>query len=132
MKKSHLALVISAVVFITAIIWLLSIKKPISVSEISQFGVIAVLIGFGIYFGLKRLKSEKRGEPAEDELSKRVLQKASSASFFISIYLWLAVMYVSDKTTMETHTLIGTGILGMAILFFICWIFYKVRGLKDA
>jgi peptidoglycan/LPS O-acetylase OafA/YrhL len=132
MKKYYLALVISALVFITAIIWLLSIKKPISFAEISQFGVISVLIGFGIYVGLTRLKSEKRGEPAEDELSKRVLQKASSASYYISIYMWLAVMYFSDKTKLETHTLIGTGILGMAILLFVCWLFYKVRGLKDA
>jgi ABC-type transport system involved in multi-copper enzyme maturation permease subunit len=132
MKKSYLALVISAVVFITAIIWFLSINKPISVAEISQFGVISVLIGFGIYAGLTRLKSEKRGEPAEDEMSKRVLQKASSSSYYISIYMWLAVGYVSDKTKLETHTLIGAGILGMAILFFICYIFYKVRGLKDA
>lgn len=132
MKKSYLALIISALVFLTTILWLFKTKKPMSVPEITQIGVILVLIGFGVYVGLTRLISEKRGEPVEDELSKRILQKASSTSYYISIYMWLAFMYISDKTKMETHTLIGAGILGMAILFFVCWIVYKVWGMKDA
>lgn len=132
MKKSYLALIISALVFFTTILWLFKTKKTVSVPEITQIGVILVLIGFGVYFGLKRLISEKRGEPVEDELSKRIVQKASSTSYYISIYMWLAFMYISDKTKMETHTLIGAGILGMAILFFVCWVVYKVWGMKDA
>lgn len=132
MKKSYLALIISVLVLLTTILWFLNTKKPMSVPEITQFGVIFVLIGFGVYVGLTRLKSEKRGEPAEDELSKKILQKASSTSYYISIYMWLAFMYICDKTKLETHTLIGAGILGMAILFFACWINYKVRGMKDA
>jgi hypothetical protein len=91
-----------------------------------------ILIGFGAFFGLSRLRSAKRGEPPEDELSKKILQKASSVSYYISIYMWLGFGYLSDKTKIESHTLIGAGILGMAILFFACWIFYKIRGMKDA
>jgi hypothetical protein len=132
MKKSYLALVISAVVLATTIFWIISSKPTLSLAGIAQFSIILVLIGFGIYVGISRLKSEKLGEPAEDEMSRKIMQKASSTSFYISLYVWLGVMYYSDKTKMETHSLIGAGILGMAIAFFICWIFYKIRGMKDA
>jgi len=74
---------------------------------------------------------KKRGEPAEDELSKKILQKASSMSFYISLYIWMGVMYYSDETKLETHSLIGTGILGMAIVFCACWVIFKIRGLRD-
>jgi peptidoglycan/LPS O-acetylase OafA/YrhL len=131
MKKSHLALIVSAMVFLTVIVWLINTQEPLSIPDIVQYGIILVLIGFGVYVGISRLKSEHRGEPPEDELSKRILQKASSTSYYISIYMWLAVMYISDKTKCETHSLIGAGILGMAIVFCICWIIYKIRGTRD-
>jgi peptidoglycan/LPS O-acetylase OafA/YrhL len=132
MKRSYIALIISALVLSTSILLLLNTNKPISVPEITQFGVIVILIGFGVYVGITRLKSERRGEPVEDELSKKILQKASSLSYYVSIYMWLAFMYICDKTELETHTFIGAGILGMAILFFVSWVIYKVRGMKDA
>jgi peptidoglycan/LPS O-acetylase OafA/YrhL len=132
MKKSYLAIIISTLVLAPTIIWLISTKTSLAFPGITQFGIILVLIGFGVFVGLTRLKSDKRGEPAEDELSKKILQKASSVSYYISLYLWLGIMYYSDKTTIETHTLIGAGILGMAVIFFISWLFYKIRGMKDA
>jgi len=132
MKKSWLAILISAMVLVTTILWLMNTKKPLSIPEISQYGVILVLVGLGVYVGISRLKSEKRGEPPEDELSKKILQKASSTAYYISLYMWLALAYMIDTQKLETHTVIGTGILGMAILFAVCWFFYKVRGMKDA
>jgi peptidoglycan/LPS O-acetylase OafA/YrhL len=132
MKKSLIALIISILVLATTILWFLSSKSTVSFRGIAEYGVILVLVAFGFYVCFSRLRSAKRGEPAEDELSKKIMQKASSISYYISLYLWLAVMYYSDKIKMETHTLIGTGILGMAIIFCGCWIFYKIRGMRDA
>jgi hypothetical protein len=132
MKKSYLALIISAIVLATTILWAVSSKTTLGIAGIAQFCIIIVLVGFGVYVGLSRLKSERRGEPAEDEMSKKIMMKTSSTSFYISLYIWLAVMYYSDKTKLETHTLIGVGILGMAIVFLACWIFFKIRGMKDA
>jgi hypothetical protein len=40
-------------------------------------------------------------------------------------------MYISDKTKLEKDTLIGAGILGMAIIFFLSWIGIKLIGLKN-
>jgi hypothetical protein len=131
MKKSYLALIISVLVLATTILWLTNAKTNLSLTEIIQFSIILVLIGFGLYLGLSHLKSEKRGELTEDELSKKIIQKASSNSFYISLYLWLAVMYFSDKTKLEQHTLTGAGILGMAVIFCACFIYYKIWGTKD-
>ena len=32
-----------------------------------------LVVGFAIFLGIRRFKSEKRGEPSEDELSKSIL-----------------------------------------------------------
>jgi hypothetical protein len=131
MKKSFLALIISALVLTTTVIWAVSSKTTLSLAGIVQFGVILVIVGLGVYVALSRLKSTRRGEPAEDEMSKKVMLKTSSTSFYISLYAWLGIGYFSDKTKLETHSLIGAGILGMAVIFCVCWIFFKIRGTKD-
>jgi hypothetical protein len=131
MKKSYLVLIISALVLFTVLLWFLNTKMTPGVPQIIQYGIIVVLVGFGVYVGFSRLKSEKRGEPPEDELSKKILQKASSTAYYISIYLWLAIGYFSDRTKLENHSLVGAGILGMAVIFCVCWIFYKIWGTKN-
>jgi len=59
------------------------------------------------------------------------MKKASSLSYFISLYLWLAIMYFSEKLNYETHTIIGAGILGMALVFAVCWLVFNFRGIRD-
>jgi O-antigen/teichoic acid export membrane protein len=131
MKRSYWALIVAVLVLLTTILWISTTKEPINLLGILQYGIILVLVGFGFYFGISRMKSERRGEPAEDEMSKKIMRKASSYAFFISIYMWLALMYFSDRIKLETHTQIGGGIMGMAVIFLLCWVFIKLRGMKD-
>jgi peptidoglycan/LPS O-acetylase OafA/YrhL len=79
----------------------------------------------------RRIGSEKRGQPAEDEFSKKVMQKAAALSYFVSLYLWLGIMYLADKLKTETDVMFGWGILGMAVIFGASWLFYNFRGIKD-
>ena len=95
-------------------------------------GVVFILVGFAASLGVSRLRSRRRGEPAEDELSKTIMTKASSLAYYVSIYLWLFIMYISDKTTLEAHSLVGTGIAGMAVVFLLCWLGVKLFGMKNA
>jgi positive regulator of sigma E activity len=88
-----------------------------------------MMVGFAVYIGFQRLSSLKKGEPAEDEMSKKVMIRTSSLSYYISIYLWLAVIYFSERLHYETHTIIAGGILGMAITFAICWLYFNFRGI---
>lgn len=88
-------------------------------------------MAFALFIGFKRLSSARRGEPSEDELSKKVMQKTASFSYYISLYLWLIIMYFSEKLDYETHTLIGAGIIGMAITFAVCWLIFNFGGIKN-
>ncbi|MBP1770435.1 MAG: hypothetical protein H6P96_1053 [Candidatus Aminicenantes bacterium] len=55
-----------------------------------------------------------------------------ATAFYISIYLWLFIMYFSGKTTLEAHSLIGAGIAGMAVVFVLCWLGVKLFWMKNA
>jgi hypothetical protein len=131
MRQSYWPLILLGLIPVAAIIEMISSPDSISLKGILQFGILLVVVGFGIFAGFTRMKSAMRGEPAEDELSKKIVLKASSYAFYFSIYLWLAIMYFSDRIKLETHSLIGAGIFGMALLFVVCWLFFKVKGLKD-
>jgi peptidoglycan/LPS O-acetylase OafA/YrhL len=131
MKKAIITFVLAALVVITTVIWILTSRPAISIKEILPLFVLILVVAFAVFVGYKRLKSVRRGEPVEDELSKRIMQKTAAWSFYISLYLWLAVMYFSDKLHLETHTLIGGGILGMAVIFAGCWMVFNFRGMKN-
>lgn len=131
MNRTIVIFVVAAMVLISMILWILNTQFSINTQEILMAAVLLTVVAFAIFVGMARAKSLLRKEPIEDELSRTVLTKASSISYYISIYLWLFIMYISDKTTMETHSLIGAGILGMAILFALSWLGIKMIGLKN-
>jgi peptidoglycan/LPS O-acetylase OafA/YrhL len=130
MKRTVLTFVIAFLVLVSVVLWMTK-SGPLSFPEILQFGIIFILVGFGIFIGTRRLKSNLKGEPAEDELSKKVMQKTAAFSYYISLYTWLIMMYISDKTEYETHTIIGAGILVMAVTFFVCWLVFHFAGIKN-
>jgi len=131
MKKSFLAVIVSVLVIVTTVLWM-SDALSVSVGEYTQFVIIGILVCFGLYVGYRRFTSEKRGQPAEDEFSKKVLQKSAAVSYYISLYLWLVIMYLTDRMKIETDIMFGWGILGMAVIFAGSWIYFNLRGMKDA
>jgi len=130
MKRTILMFIISALVVASLVLWVLKGHVAGNTQEMIMVGTALVIVGFAVYLGLQRLRSHWRHEPAEDELSKRIMLRASSLAYYVSIYLWLFVMYISDKTTLEAHSLIGAGILGMAVVFLLCWLGEKAFGVK--
>ena len=131
MKKSVIIFVIAALVLLATFLWMLSSYGDFKTNDPGSFIVIILLVAFALFIGFKRLSSARRGEPAEDELSKKVMQKTASLSYYISIYMWLIIGYFSEKLDYETHTLIGAGIIGMAITFAVCWLIVNFRGIKN-
>ena len=130
MKKIIPVLVVSVLVLGTTLLWMTNSKFSMPVAEILQFIVIILIVGFAIYIAMNRLRSVRRGEPAEDELSKKILLKASSFSYYASLYLWVAMIFVNDRTKLDTEILLGIGILGMAVIWVAFVIFFKIKGLK--
>lgn len=96
-------------------------------------GIIIALtiLGFAFYTFKKGNKDIKEGYPLHDERSRRVLERATSKAFIVSLYLLLAIGFVSDEIIKFRDVSQATGVAvgGMAILFLIFWIYYNKREL---
>jgi peptidoglycan/LPS O-acetylase OafA/YrhL len=131
MKKAVLMFIVASLVLVTVGLWIFSGSGALKSVDLVSFGVIILVVAFAVFVGFKKLNSARRGEPVEDELSKKVMQKTSSLSYYISLYWWLAIMYFTDKLNYETHTFIAAGILGMAVIFAVCWLVFNFRGVRN-
>ena len=130
MKKVIIGIAITLIIIIGVLVLLTS--ETISNNDLLQSSfVLIIVVGFGILVLVKRFISIRKGEPTDDELSKLILQKSSSLSFYISLYLWVIISYFSGKINIEVDELIGYGIIGMAIIFAGIWSFLKIKGLKN-
>ncbi|NMC37183.1 MAG: hypothetical protein GYA41_02535 [Bacteroidales bacterium] len=131
MKKGIIVLIIAALVLATTGLWLFSSSGDLKPYDFLAFAIILLVVGFAIFVGYKRLSSAKRGEPAEDEMSKKILQRTAAISYYISLYLWVAILFIKDRVSLDTEELIGGGILGMALTYAICWVVLNFRGVKN-
>ncbi len=131
MKKTVIVFILSALLLTTIGFWLFSSGKSAEPFDLLTLGILILVVALAVLVGLRRLNSTRRGEIPEDELSKKVMQKTSSVSFYISLYLWLAIMYFSDKINYETHTIIGGGIICMAVIFVICWLIFNFSVIRN-
>ena len=131
MKTNFLLWIISGLVVSSCLLLIITNPHAIDQYEIVQFGVIATLIAFAVYYGFRRTRSVRRKEPKEDEYSRMVLRKASSISYYISLYIWVFAIYIKDRIQIDTEVLLGSGIIAMAVIFVLFWIIYSVRGVKN-
>lgn len=95
-------------------------------------GLIAVIILiFAVYVYRRGNRDLKKGYPLRDERSNKVLERASSRAFYISLYLLLAVGFLSDSIIkfrdVSQATSISVGL--MAILWAGLWLYYNKKEL---
>ena len=131
MKKALIIFIVAAIVIAASILWFMSFSEKLRLADLVTTAVLILVVGFALFIGVKKMISARRGEPAEDEMSKKVMRKTASYSYYISLYLWLAIMYFSDKMDYETHVFIGSGILGMALVFTVCWLIFNFTGVRN-
>ena len=130
MKKPYYLIFAISAIAVAALFILKS--NGISIGENFTLPIIlSVVVVFAIIVGVRRFKSLKQGEPAEDEYSKKIMQKTAAYSFYVSLYLWLVVSYFSDGSEMDTQQVIGLGVVGMAIVFVVSWVLVKLLGLRN-
>jgi peptidoglycan/LPS O-acetylase OafA/YrhL len=128
-KRTSILMIIIAVFILSLGAWIyFSVNGSFEGTDLLQYVIILVLVAFALLILVRRLRSERRGEPAEDELSKKIMQRTAASSYYISLYWLLVLAYIGEDWQMERGSLVGTGILGMAIIFALCWFFYKIRG----
>ena len=130
MKKVFIGIVLTLIILIG--FWVLISTEIIDKNELLQSSfVLIIIVGFGLFVTFKRFFGIRKGEPTDDELSKLIMQKSASLSFYVSLYLWLIISYFSNRLNLETEQLIGYGIIGMAIIFVSIWSGLKLIGLKN-
>jgi len=95
-------------------------------SVVLVFIAAILLIFFGL-FALRRYRDAAKGMPFEDERSRRVMEKATSKAFYVSLYLLLAIGFLSDDVIKfrDVSQATSAAVGGMAILFFAFWIYYN-------
>jgi len=91
--------------------------------------IAAIILIFAIIVYKRGNKDMKGGFPLKDERSKKVMQKAMSMSFLVSLYLLLAIGFLSEDMLKFRDVSQATGLAvgGMALLFLIFWIYYNRR-----
>jgi len=131
MKKSLIVFIVAGLVLITTGLWFFTSVKEFNTMDLLHFGVITLIVAFAIFVGFKRLSNAKRGEPVEDELSKKIFQKTAAISYYVSLYIWVFLIFLKDRVKFETEELLGTGILAMAVTFGISWLILNFKGIKN-
>ena len=92
--------------------------------------IIAILIlalgGLGIYFlgAWKKKKDIENNIPIDDEMTIKIKVYAGNKSFQLSFYLWILI-FVFHGSFHEAEAMIGTGILGPALIYAACLKYYK-------
>ncbi|HMO32690.1 MAG TPA: hypothetical protein PKE63_02380 [Lacibacter sp.] len=128
MSRVTLVFLVAGLVLATTLLWVFGGGTALMGSELPALAGVIILVAFAVFVGWKRLQAVRRREPQEDELTRAVIRKAAALSYFVSLYGWLVLMYVGDKYKLEPEPLIGSGIIGMGLLFAGSWLFYHFKG----
>ena len=126
-------LVITAVMAVTGI-EIFQVNIPDSsgagTAEIIYVIMLAIMIGLGIILAAGRSKDLKAGLPVEDELSRKNLNRAGSVTFFISLFIWLIILYLEVHEIMITEAkfLFAFGLIASCFVFLFSWTVINFRG----
>lgn len=125
MRKAILIFVLVATVLGGMATWFFLSEGEFYWQEIGMMTGLILVLAFAIILGIRRIRSVRKNQPPEDELSKNVMKRAASTAYYISLYSWLALMMFSDNFDLEVSTLIGIGIMFMAVEFALAWIYFS-------
>ncbi|MFH1641970.1 MAG: DUF2178 domain-containing protein [Nanoarchaeota archaeon] len=125
-------IIISMLVIITGTMFSLGSFKNQNISGGILGIIIAIIIlAYAVFVFRRGNKDLKKGFPLEDERIKRVLEKASSKAFYVSLYLLLAIGFLSDDLIKfrDISEATSTAIGAMAILFAVFWAYYNKKAI---
>ena len=131
MRKAVLTAVLAVLVVGTIALWIINSERSsdtslsLNGSTILMMAVAVVILVYGVLVILKGFRDAKHRLPSRDELSRKILLRGAATSYYVSIYLWLAIMFFEERIEVERSSLIGAGILGMAIIFALSWLYHR-------
>jgi hypothetical protein len=110
--------------------WLFKTTKTLDTETYFILGLVLLILAISLYFKITSYNSEKAGLTGEDELSIRVKEKSTSKSFYWSIYMWVFVLIFVEMES-RNKIIIGLGIIGMGLIFFLNWFYHSKVGVYD-
>ena len=131
MRKAVLTAVLAVLVVGTIALWIINSERSsdtslsLNGSTILMMSVAMVILVYGVLVILKGFRDARNKLPSRDELSRKILLRGAATSYYVSIYLWLAIMFFEERIEVERSSLIGVGILGMAIIFALSWLYHR-------
>lgn len=124
MKKVIIMILVAILVLVGMVVFLLD-SKDLDYKDYLMIGIQVVVVGFGIILIVRRMRDVRNKVPAEDEMSRDVKRRGASTSYYVSLYMWLAIMIFEERFELERSSLIGGGILGMALIYALSWIYHN-------
>ena len=94
-------------------------------------GIIILFFILGITFAYGRIKRKQKGFPEDDELSRMVTLKSAAVSYYLSLAIWLILIYIQSKINIDTKWILASGIMGMSIVFILTWTVINVKGIGN-
>jgi uncharacterized membrane protein len=133
-KKRVLLIGVGALLFVSTLVLfaMTSIKIGNVIIGAGSIIIAVVVAIFAAFIITRKYDSVKKGFPLEDERTKNIMQLAGYRAFLVSIYWLLALSWLSDDwiTFRDPSQALGMGILGMAIIFGLSWLYTSARGEK--
>ena len=121
-------IVVSICVIVTGAFFSLNAFMKGDITGAVLGGLIALIIlAFAILVFVRGQEDMKNGLPLQDERSRRVMEKAAAKAFYVSLYLLLAIGFLSEDVIkfrdVSQATSIAVGC--MALLLLIFWAYYN-------
>ena len=123
--------IITALVILTSLLFAGTLlAKGKIIDMILPIGIIVIIGLFMIPFVKRKWFDVKKGFPFEDERSKKLMNRAAAYAYYISLYWLLALSWASEEWIVfrDVSQAIGAGIIGMAIIFGICYLWVGEKG----
>ncbi len=123
-------LIVSILVIVTGALFSYEAISENDIVGAALGGIIAlVILVFAIIVYMRGNSDLKNGFPLQDERSKRVMEKAASKAFYVSLYLLLAVGLLSDTMIpfrdVSQATSVTVGL--MALIWAALWAYYNSK-----
>ena len=122
--------VIAVTIMVAVVNWLIISPDRVNIQEILMIAGIVLVVGFALFLALRRVRDVSDQTPGEDEMSRKIMRRGAATSYYVSIYLWLVIMIFEEKIAMDRSSLIGAGILGMAIIWVLSWLCHRFLSRK--
>jgi len=122
-------LAVAIMVITGAVAWAWSISIPV---------VAVILVLVAVYVIWRKKASMDAGTPMEDELSKRVVQKAAYYAYFASMYTALGVSMFEEQIAaaaglpaLAVSDVAGIVVVVPVLVLFACIFYFQRKGVLD-